>query len=70
MQLVLDAILFAYIQGYVIIDAFNHTQKERSDDTNDTQLPVHVLVSCPDHMHLLVRDSLVNQVNLMGLFPE
>ena len=29
---------------------------------NDTQLPMHVLVSCPDH----VRDSLVNQVNLMG----
>ena len=46
------------------------TQKGKSDDTSDTQLSMHVLVSCPDHVHLLARDSLVNQVNLMGPIPR
>ena len=40
MQLVSDAIL------HEDIDALDYIQKERSDDTNDTQLPMHVLVSC------------------------
>ena len=54
----------------MFIDAFNYTQKEGSDNANDTQLSMHMLVSCPDHVYLLAKDSLVNQVNLMDLFPE
>ena len=73
--LVVDDTVYYQIQDkfpdyFFIKDALNYIQKERSDDTNDTQLPMHVLVSCPDHVHLLVRDSLVPYVQFNGPIPR
>ena len=42
----------------MFIDVSTVLRKKKSDDTNDPQLPMHVLVSCPDEVHLLARDSL------------
>ena len=54
----------------MFIDAFNYTQKDGSDGTNDAQLPMHVLVSCPDYIRLFARDSLVNQEDIQLGVPD